>query len=102
MKMYLISDNVDTQMGMRLAGVDSVIVHTHDEVINALSTAIGDDEVAVIMITETLLKMCHNEVYDIKLHNKKPLIIEIPDRHGNGRTKDSITKYVQDAIGVKL
>ena len=29
-------------------------------------------------------------------------IVEIPDRHGNGRTKDSITKYVQDAIGVKL
>lgn len=102
MKMYLISDNVDTQMGMRLAGVDSVVVHTHDEVINALSTAIGDKETAVVMITETLLKMCHNEVYDIKLHNKRPLIIEIPDRHGNGRTKDSITKYVQDAIGVKL
>ena len=27
MKMYLISDNVDTYTGMRLAGVDGVVVH---------------------------------------------------------------------------
>ena len=29
MKMYLISDNVDTYTGMRLAGVDGVVVHVH-------------------------------------------------------------------------
>ena len=27
MKMYLISDNIDTLTGMRLAGVEGVIVH---------------------------------------------------------------------------
>ena len=27
MKFYLISDNIDTQMGMRLAGIDGVVVH---------------------------------------------------------------------------
>ena len=27
MKMYLISDNIDTQTGMRLAGVDEVKLH---------------------------------------------------------------------------
>ena len=27
MKMYLISDNVDTLTGMRLAGVEGVVVH---------------------------------------------------------------------------
>lgn len=31
MKMYLISDNVDTYTGMRLAGVDGVVVHERDE-----------------------------------------------------------------------
>ena len=29
--MYLISDNIDTLTGMRLAGVEGVIVHEHDE-----------------------------------------------------------------------
>ena len=27
MKMYLISDNLDTLTGMRLAGVDGIVVH---------------------------------------------------------------------------
>ena len=53
-------------------------------------------------MTEKLVSLCPDIVYDLKLNRKMPLIVEIPDRHGNGRTKDSITKYVQEAIGVKL
>ena len=102
MKMYLISDNVDTLMGMRLAGVDGVVVHKKHHVEKALEDAMKMEDVAVILMTETLTKLCHDKVYDIKLNNRQPLIIEIPDRHGNGRTKDSITKYVQEAIGVKM
>ena len=30
MKMYLISDNLDTLTGMRLAGVDGIVVHERD------------------------------------------------------------------------
>ncbi len=32
MRFYLISDNVDTQMGMRLAGIEGVVVHEVAEV----------------------------------------------------------------------
>ena len=102
MKMYRISANVDTLMGMRLAGVDGVVVHKQHHVEKALDDALQMDDVAVILMTETLMKLCHDKIYDIKLHRKQPLIIEIPDRHGNGRNKDSITKYVSDAIGVKM
>ena len=36
MQMFLISDNIDTYTGMRLAGVEGVVVHTHDELKDAL------------------------------------------------------------------
>ena len=36
MKMFLISDNVDTYTGMRLAGVDGVVVHEREELYEAL------------------------------------------------------------------
>lgn len=102
MKMFLISDNVDTLIGMRLAGVEGVVIHNDDEVRHTLKDVMNMPDVAVIMMTERLMSLCHDLIYDLKLHQKQPLIIEIPDRHGNGRTKDSITRYVQDAIGVKL
>ena len=102
MKYYLISDNVDTLMGMRLAGIDGIVVHKEHHVRAELQKAMEMPDVAVVLMTETLVSKCPDLVYDLKLKHKQPLIVEIPDRHGNGRTADSITKYVQDAIGVKL
>ena len=102
MKFFLISDNVDTKMGMRFAGIQGVVVHEEEEVRRELMQAMEREDIAVILMTEKLVKLCPDIVYDLKLNRKQPLIVEIPDRHGNGRTKDSSTKYVQDAIGVKL
>ncbi len=102
MRMFLLSDNVDTLMGMRMSGVDGVVLHKEDELRAKLNELLQEEDIAVILITSTLLNLIRETVYDLKLNLKKPLIIEIPDRHGNGRTKDSITKYVKDAIGVDM
>lgn len=102
MRFHLISDNLDTLIGMRLAGIDGVVVHEKDKVEEALSAAIEDEDVAVVLMTEKLVKLCPDLVYELKLKRQRPLIVEIPDRHGAGRTKDSITKYVRDAIGLKV
>lgn len=102
MRFYLISDNVDTAMGMRLAGIEGVVVHEDSEVRDALTKAMDYDDVAVILMTERLVSLCPDLVYNLKLNRKQPLIVEIPDRHGNGRAKDNITRYVRDAIGVKI
>lgn len=102
MRFYVISDNVDTQVGMRLAGIEGVVVHEEDEVRQALQTAMDQEDIGVVLITETLLSLCSEMIYNLKLNRRRPLIVEIPDRHGNGRTKDSITRYVREAIGVKI
>lgn len=102
MRFQLISDNIDTQVGLRLAGIPGVVVHEKEEVEKALKEAIEDEDVGVILMTEKLVNLCPDLIYDLKLNMKRPLVVEIPDRHGNGRTKDSITKYVRDAIGVKF
>ncbi len=102
MQFYLISDNIDTQMGMRLAGIDGVVVHEPDEVERELEKALENKNVAVILMTEKLMKLCSELVYDVKLNRKSPLIVEIPDRHATSQITSSIDKYVSDAIGLKL
>ncbi len=102
MKVYLISDNIDTQMGMRIAGIEGVVVHTEEEVSEALNHAMSDESVAVVLMTEKLVTLCHDKVYDMKLNRRRPLLVEIPDRHGTSNVIDSIEKYVEDAIGIKL
>ena len=102
MRMYLLSDNVDTLTGMRMSGVEGVVLHEEQELRDKLKALLDEEDIAVIMITSTLVNLISETIYDLKLRRSKPLIIEIPDRHGNGRTKDSITKYVKDAIGVEM
>ena len=102
MRFYLISDNVDTQMGMRLAGIDGVVVHEPAEVKNALMEAMDDKEVAVVLMTEKLVDLCSELVYDLKLNSRSPLIVEIPDRHATSNITENISKYIESAIGLKL
>lgn len=102
MQFYLISDNIDTQMGMRLAGIKGVVVHEEDEVRRELEKAVSDKDIAIILMTEKLVKLCNEMVYDIKLKRRSPLIVEIPDRHGTSEISENINRYVRDAIGLKI
>ena len=102
MKMFLISDNVDTYTGMRLAGVDGVVVHEREELRQALETAMSDKSIGIVLLTEKFGREFPEMIDEIKLKRKMPLLIEIPYRHATGRKKDFITSYVNEAIGLKL
>ena len=102
MRMYLISDNTDTLTGMRLAGVDGVIAKEKGTLEKALNEVLKDKNIGIILLTETLGKKYPELVKTVRTEHKKPLLIEIPDRHGTGRRSDFITAYVNDAIGLKL
>lgn len=102
MKMYLISDNVDTYTGMRLAGVDGIVVHEREELHEALTGAMNNPELGIVLLTEKLGREFPDIIDEMKLKRKMPLLVEIPDRHGTGRKKNFITSYVNEAIGLKL
>ncbi|MEG1886861.1 MAG: V-type ATP synthase subunit F [Oscillospiraceae bacterium] len=102
MRFELISDNHDTIVGMRLSGINGIIAQTPEEVKAALTRITADSEVGIILITERLCGMCPELIDDLKLHTSQPLIVAIPDRHSDGRSKDSILRYVREAIGVKI
>lgn len=102
MKMYLISDNIDTLTGMRLVGIEGVVVHEEKEVRDSLDQAFKKKDVCIVLITEKLAKLVPDYIRNVKLNCKMPLIVEIPDRHGTSRPPDSITMYVKESIGIKI
>ncbi len=93
---------MDTLVGMRLAGIKGVIAHTREEILSDLKEARSDKKTGIILITEKLAPLVGDEIEKIKLSVSLPLIVVIPDRHGTLRTKDSITKYVNESIGLKI
>ena len=102
MKIFLISDNVDTQTGMRLAGVEGVVVHERQEFKDVLERVLADSEIGIVLITEGFGRKYPDIISDKKVELRQPLIVEIPDRHGTGRRPDFITAYVNEAIGLQL
>lgn len=102
MKFYCISDNIDTQIGMRLAGIEGVVVHEPKEVQQELEKACEDETTGIVLVSEKLMKLCPGLIYEMKLRRKFPLIVEIPDRHGTSNISETITTYVRESIGVKI
>lgn len=102
MKMYLISDNVDTVTGMKLAGVDGVVAHEKEELLEAVDRVAKDKEIGILLFTEKLALQYTDIINNFKLTHRQPLVLEIPDRHGSTKRADFITAYINEAIGVKL
>ena len=102
MKIYVISDNTDTRTGLRLVGVDGVIVHTQEELKQSLDKVIADSDIGILLIVEKLARQFPDVIKDLRLNRRLPLVVEIPDRHGAGRPRDFITAYIRDAMGVSI
>jgi V/A-type H+-transporting ATPase subunit F len=101
MKMFLISDNADTLIGMRLAGVKGVVVREKEEIIKAFEKIFKNKEIQVVLITEKLAGIVPDFILDIRLNRKYPLVVEIPDRHGAKKPSDSILKFIEESMGIK-
>ncbi|MBN2504022.1 MAG: V-type ATP synthase subunit F [Bacilli bacterium] len=102
MKFFLLSDNIDTLVGMRLVGIDGVVIHERHEVLNELEQAMQKEENCIILITTKLVELCPQVISELKLRQSRPLIVEIPDRHGTTTVGETIDRYVSEAIGIKM
>ncbi len=81
MKYFLISDNTDSATGMRLAGVEGVVVAGRDEALRALRGAADDPDIGIILVTEKLGALLGDEIEKIRNSDGECLIVGIPDRH---------------------
>lgn len=102
MKYFVITDSTDTQVGLRLAGIDGLVVREEATARSAITAAVADPSVGVLLVTEGLATQCADLLAPVKMSAHRPLVVEIPDRHSSGRTPDSITRYIREAIGVKI
>ena len=102
MKFFLISDNIDTLTGMRLAGIKGVLVHERDEILAAIEDVSSSKDIGILLVTEVLAERVSEELKAVRLDKAKPIVTIIPDRHGERRRSDYITNYIKESIGLKI
>ncbi|QSX08329.1 V-type ATP synthase subunit F [Alkalibacter rhizosphaerae] len=98
MKSYFISDNRDTYVGLRLAGMAGEYLQNLEEAASAFKQAV-EQPYGMLFITEKVYNKTKNQVIAYKERHALPLVTVIPDRHGY-EEKESITDYIKDSIGL--
>lgn len=79
MKFFLISDNVDTKMGMRFAGIEGVVVHQEDEVRSELEKAVNRDVLQLFLLRKHLFRSVPTLFNDLKLNQANSrLLLKFP------------------------
>ena len=74
MKMYLISDNIDTWTGMRLAGVEGAVVHGKEELKAELDKVLADKTIGIVLLTEKFGREFPELVNEVRLNHRQPLL----------------------------
>ena len=80
MQYFLIAHEEDILTGLRLAGVQGVMVNSKAHCIQEIEKAASDQEVAILLITDALAMLCREQLDRVKAHLRGPLVVEIPSK----------------------
>ena len=67
----------------------------------ALENAAKQPDIAVLLVTEKIAET-YTEVLDSARAKGTPLLITVPSTGGGAAGKDRLTRYIREAIGVKI
>lgn len=102
MQFYLLSDNLDTLIGMRLAGAGGELVKNPEDLKETLRKILEREDIAVILLTSKLVSTCKDYILNVKLNLKKPLIVEIPGNTDISESGKSIVDYIHKTTGMDI
>ncbi|WP_353094927.1 V-type ATP synthase subunit F [Tissierella praeacuta] len=101
MKSFLISDNKDTIIGLRLAGIEGALAETKEDIELYFYKSVHDPDIGIIIITEKIFEEMKEKVLELKRTGSTQIITTIPDRTGL-RDKNFIMRYIKESIGIKI
>jgi V/A-type H+-transporting ATPase subunit F len=99
---YVIGDS-DMITGFRFVGVEGVEVTSPDEASQALNTALGRNDLAIIIISEEFSNQTqlHEIIDQVRLERRNPLIVEIPGSRGKP-SETRMSDLISKTLGVRL
>ena len=88
MKFFLITDDVDASVGLRLAGVESRVLPDLSQGQQAFDDALRDDGVGVLMVSRRVAEAYQSRLEEIRRSRSLPLIVTLPDRADEAEGKE--------------
>ena len=102
MRFYLISDNSDAMNGLRLAGIEGTVARSEADVRAALAHIASQRDIGMILVTEKIAAAYTDALDPVMADAGGPLLVTVPSTGGSAAGKDRITRYIREAIGIKV
>ena len=102
MRYFIISDDMDVLVGMRLAGIEGGLAATSAEAEALLAYVRSDEQIAVLLITEASAAMCREAIDALRLSAARPMVAVIPGLDGLYSEPDAISRLIRETIGIKI
>jgi len=77
MKIYCISDSLETALGFKLCGVESNVASEKDKVDKMIDDVLENPEIGVLVVTQNIYNISEEKLDNIKLYKRIPLIVKI-------------------------
>ena len=78
MKLYYITDSIDSAVGLRLSGIESSVVNDAQSAVQALEKAASDEENGIVIISDSLASACETKITELRKKSSLPLIVTLP------------------------
>ena len=102
MRIFVVG-NQDAVLGFALTGIRGQIATTAEDTVAALDTAVQDEDVGIILITEDAANLAREYVNGLLMrYHTLPLIVEIPGPSGPSPDRPPLNQLIQQTIGVQL
>lgn len=102
MRFYLICDNNDALNGLRLAGIEGTVARSEADVRAALADVARQPDIGMILVTEKIADAWEPLLDTVRADQNGPLLVTVPSTGGSAAGKDRITRYIREAVGIKI
>ncbi len=100
MRLYVIG-NDNCVLGFSLVGVGGRVVHSGEELDQALDTCLNDPTIGLLLVTEDVAAWRRDRIDEMRVSGVTPLVVEIPGKSGD-QHKESLRDIVQRSVGIRL
>lgn len=75
--MYCISDNMEIAVGLRLTGIESIVLQEQNEIESEIEKVLDNKEIGILIVNDSIYNLCKNSLDKIKNNVKLPLLVKI-------------------------
>jgi V/A-type H+-transporting ATPase subunit F len=101
MRMHVLG-SPDLVSGFRLAGIKGDVVAPGDDAAAAFARAANDPDIAILVISGHVAQKAKEAILAVRVQQGFPIVVEVADVGEPARDPESLTRFVGEAVGLRL